>query len=115
VSLSERSKPDAPFAVSIASASAEGGATIVTLRGEADVLTLPEIVDALARVIADYDGPVIVDLAQTDFIDTGTMRAFARAGQFLDNRGRTLTLRSPSKMAARMLDVLDLAHLLAPR
>lgn len=104
----------APTAPLVASVSADGTAAVVTLRGEADVLTLPVLVDVLARVIGDSDGPVVVDLAHTEFIDTGTVRALARAWQFLNDRGRTLVLRSPSRLTVRVLALLDLIHLIEP-
>jgi anti-anti-sigma factor len=97
-----------PLVVSVA---VDAEAAVVTLRGEADRSTLPVVVDALARAVAETDGPVIVDLAQTTFIDAGTLRAMARAADFLDRRGRTLVLRSPSRIARRIVDVLDLSCL----
>lgn len=109
--LAPRAVPPAPL---VASVSCDGTATIVTLRGEADVFTLPVVVAVLARVIADSYRPVIVDLADTDFMDTATARALGRAWQFLDGRGRTLALRSPSRVAARVLDLLGLSHLIEP-
>ena len=94
--------------------SAEGPAAVVALRGEADVATLPAIVDALAGVIADRDGNVIVDLTQTAFMDTAALRAVLRAREVLDGRGRELTLRSPSRIAGRLLGVFELSHLVSP-
>ena len=97
-----------------ASAHADGESTIVSLRGEADVFTLPVLLDVLNRVIADKHGPVIVDLADSDFIDTATVRALARAWRFLDDRGRVLTVRSPSAIAARLLTIFGLSHVVEP-
>ena len=94
--------------------SAEGPATVVALRGEADVATLPAIVDALAGVIADRDGNVIVDLAQTSFMDTAALRAVLKAREVLDGGKRELTLRSPSRIAGRLLAVFELSHLVSP-
>jgi anti-anti-sigma factor len=94
--------------------SAEDGATVVALRGEADIATLPAIVDALARVIADRDGNIIVDLAQTAFIDTAALRVVLRAREALDGSERELTLRSPSGIAGRLLTVFELTHLVSP-
>ena len=104
--------PPVPADLLVASVSVDGMDTVITLRGEADLFTLPVVVDVLARVIADSDGPVVVDLAGTDFIDTGTVRAIARAWEFLNNRGRVLTVRSPSRMAARVLELLGVSHLI---
>ena len=114
MALSELPQPTVPTAALVASVSADGTATVVTLRGEADLFTLPVVADVLARVIADSDGPVIVDLADTEFIDSGTVRALARAGQSLNDRGRTLTLRSPSSMAVQVVQLLGFSHLIEP-
>lgn len=89
----------------------EGSTTVVVLRGEADIATLPVVVEVLAGVIADHDGDVIVDLEQTAFIDTGALRAVLRARQILRGGGRELTLRSPSQIAGRLLEVFGLSFL----
>jgi anti-anti-sigma factor len=112
MTLTEIAQPTVDAAALVASVSADGTAAVITLRGEADVFTLPVVIDALVRVIADSDGPVIVDLAQTEFIDTCTVRALARASLDLDRRGRTLTLRRPSKIALRVLMLLGHSHLI---
>ena len=94
--------------------SAEGAATVLALRGEADIATLPVVVDALAHVIADQDGDVVVDLAQTDFMDTAALRAVLRARQVLHGGERQLTFRSPSRIAGRLLAVFGLSQLVSP-
>lgn len=91
-----------------------GTTSVVFLRGEADIATLPLVVEALAGVIADDVGDVIVDLEQATFIDTGALRAVLRARQVLLGGGRQLTLRSPSKIARRLLEVFGLSYLVAP-
>ena len=112
MTLTELARPIVPAGALVASVSADGMATILTLVGEADLFTLPVVVDVLARVIADSDGPIIVDLANIKFINSGSARVLARASQFLDDRGRTLTVRSPSRMAGRILGLLGLSHLI---
>lgn len=92
----------------------EGGSTVVVLRGEADVYTVQVVVDALARVISQRDGSIVVDLAQTTFIDTAALRAVLRAREVLAGGERQLTLRSPSRAAHRVLSVFGLSHLLIP-
>jgi anti-anti-sigma factor len=95
-----------------ASVSDDGVAAVVTLHGDADFANLAVLVDVLVRVIADHEGPIIVDLADTEFVDSGAVHALERARRFLDDRGRTLTLRSPSRVATQVLGLLDLTHLI---
>lgn len=94
--------------------SVEGATTVLSLRGEADIATVPAVIDALARVISDHDGDVVVDLAQTDFMDTAALRAVLRARQELQGGERQLTLRSPSRIAGRLLAVFGLCQLVRP-
>jgi anti-anti-sigma factor len=89
----------------------EGSSTIVVVRGHADVAAVPDLVDLLAWVSGKFDGPVVVDLAETEFIDAAAVRLLARARQFLGDHGRPLTLRSPSKQAARLLTLVGLSDL----
>jgi anti-sigma B factor antagonist len=98
----------------VVSASAEGSATVIAPRGDADVATVAVLVDILAQVIADHHGPVIIDLTGTTFIDTATVRALERARQFLGDHGRQLTFRSPSRSAARVLALFGLSDLVEP-
>lgn len=95
------------------SVSAEGATTVVALRGEADVATLPALVGAFARLIADGEGDVVVDLAQLEFMDTATIRAVVRARAVLAGDGRQLTIRSPSRIAGRVLAVFGLTQLVS--
>jgi anti-anti-sigma factor len=92
----------------------DGDVTVVVLAGEADRATLHVMQEALADVTADRDGDVVVDLAHTEFIDTAALRVVLRARETLDAAGRQLTLRSPSRSAARLLGVFGLGHLAGP-
>ena len=100
-----------PIAGLTATVSREGAVTVVALRGEADRATLHVAVDALSDVISDGDGDVVVDLAQMEFIDSAALRALLRAQATLEGSGRHLTLRSPSRIAARLLGVFGLEHM----
>ena len=79
MTLTQLAQSTRPADALVASLAAEGSSTVVALRGEADLFTLPVLVDVLARVTADHDGPVIIDLAGSPFIDTGGIRTVARA------------------------------------
>lgn len=92
----------------------DGAATVVAIRGEADYANVHILRDALAEVIADRPGDVVVDLAQTEFMDVGVLRAILRAREALGGTGRHLTLRSPSRSAERLLRIAGLGHLATP-
>jgi len=94
--------------------SAEGANTVVALGGEADVATLPALVGAFARIIADCEGDVVVDLAQIEFMDTAALRSVLEARAVLAGDGRQLMFRSPSRIAERVLAVFGLTHLVGP-
>ncbi len=89
----------------------EGPSTVIVARGEVDVASVPDLVDMLAWVFGKFDGPVVVDLAETDFVDTAAIRVLARARQFLGDYGRPLTLRSPPRQADRLLRLVGLSDL----
>ncbi|MHB1446275.1 MAG: STAS domain-containing protein [Acidimicrobiales bacterium] len=92
----------------------EGPATVVALQGEADVVTLALVKTTLDRVARDYAGPVVIELAETTFIDSATIRAVTDTGRALDTQGRLLTVRSPSPTALRLLELFAISNLAMP-
>ena len=106
--------PTHPVAGLAATVFADGAVTVVALRGEADCATLHVVRDALSEVIAGGNGDIVVDLAQTEFMDTAALRAVLQARESLEGTGRELTLRSPSRSAGRLLGVFGLGHLAGP-
>jgi anti-anti-sigma regulatory factor len=67
---------------------AEGTRIVVVLRGEAD-LSSPMLYETLPRVVALKDQDVVIDLADADLVDTGTVRAFALCQQLLNRQDRS--------------------------
>ena len=86
----------------------EGARTVIVLRGEADISTRRLLSQSLARVVASGAGDVVIDLAETTFIDTAAGRVLATGQQLLDRDGRKLMFRSPSRLAARVLHLFGL-------
>jgi anti-anti-sigma factor len=91
-----------------ASAHAEGAHTAVVLRGEADYATTHALADVLSWVTAWRADDVVVDLADLTFIDTATVEVLAQCQRLLEQRGRTMTFRQPSSLAARLLQTCAL-------
>ena len=92
----------------------EGSTTVIVVGGELDASSVPTLMDVLIGVIADREGDVAVDLCHAGFIDSAAARALGRAAQFLAERDRRLTVRSPSRIAIRVLTLHDLAALVEP-
>ncbi|MDQ1376881.1 MAG: hypothetical protein QOE15_1054 [Acidimicrobiaceae bacterium] len=99
-------------ALTISPERTEGNDILVVLLGEADLSSRYALSDTLSRVIASGDADVVIDLAQAQFLDSATARVLAECQTLLDRRGRKLTLRSPSKLAARVLDMFGLTGLI---
>jgi anti-anti-sigma factor len=88
---------------------------VVWVGGEQDVSTVTALSEALARAIAIDQAEVIVDLRAVTFMDAATAGAIVGANELLRARWRDLTVRSPSRSAARLLELCGLTDLLAPR
>jgi len=90
----------------------DGTGTLVIVRGEADFSSATVLSEALSRVIVRRCGDVVIDLAKLEFIDSASVRVLTACKRILDREGRRLTLRSPSRVAARALDVFALSGLI---
>jgi anti-anti-sigma factor len=92
----------------------DGDRTVVWLDGEHDIATVLLLSDTLAKAIALDDVDVVVDLSEVEFIDAATIGVLLKGWSFLQGRSRTLTLRSPSRCAARIIDICGLNSLIEP-
>jgi len=104
--------PRGQFVRTIPQMHAEGTRCVITLRGDADISTRRDLCDVLSRVTADGSGDVVIDLAEVTFIDTAIVRALATAQQLLHRQDRILTLRSPPRLAIRVLNVFGMTDLI---
>ena len=68
----------------------------------------------MARAIAFDDTDLVIDLSEVTFMDAATVAVMVRAEAFLRDRSRSLTFRSPSTHARRVLGVGGLAELVDP-
>ncbi len=94
--------------------SRDGDRTVVRLDGEHDVATVFVLADTLARAISVDDADLIVDLSGVTFISAATIGVLICGRNILRRQSRSLTLRSPSRCARRVLDVCGLAGLVDP-
>lgn len=92
--------------------SREGDRTVVWLDGECDIATVFVLDEALTKAISDDRSDLIVDLSGVTFIGTVTIDALIKARNFLRRQSRSLTVRSPSRCARRLLTVSWYADLI---
>ncbi len=81
----------------------------VQVTGEVDLETSAALRSALLDLANDGAQLVTVDLAETDFIDSTGLHALVVAMKQLREHGGDLVLRSPSRNAARVLELSGLA------
>jgi anti-anti-sigma factor len=88
---------------------------VVCLRGEHDLSTVDELSATMARGIALGEADLVVDLSRVEFMDAATINAVLWAQDLLRAQDRSLTVRSPSRCARRVLELCDLSDLIDPR
>jgi anti-anti-sigma factor len=87
--------------------------TVVWLRGEHDISTASALSETLNRAIA-LDCDVVADLSAVAFMDAATVSVILRTRESLHRRSRSLTVRSPSRCARRLLELCGLGDLIGP-
>jgi anti-anti-sigma factor len=85
-------------------------AAVVTLRGEHDIATAPEI----KTVIGSIAGSVLVDLTDCAFIDSSVIGALISTSQELEREGHFLELLAPpeNKRIVRTLEIVQMSSLI---
>ncbi|GAC1315723.1 MAG: anti-sigma factor antagonist BldG [Acidimicrobiales bacterium] len=81
----------------------EGDEVVITLGGELDISTAPELWAAIDRALANDHVTLVLDLSQLGFVDSTGLGVFVRAGKELRAKGGTLVLRSPGERVAKLL------------
>ncbi|TML84838.1 MAG: STAS domain-containing protein [Actinobacteria bacterium] len=104
--MTARSLPDfEPFAARVAS---DNGPLVIQARGELDLGTAPRLWDALAGVLDDNHGELVIDLEGVSFMDAQGIKILVRALKHVETNGGKLVLRSPQPPARRVLELTGL-------
>ena len=89
---------------------ARPGITTIVVKGELDLVTMPYLATRLTLAIRDRPGRLVFDLSETHFIDCGSARLIAGAGQRLPGGGRPV-IRRPGPGVRRVFELTGLdAH-----
>jgi anti-anti-sigma factor len=98
----------APFEVKVGDI--EHGVRTISVRGELDLSTAPELEGPLQQALDNDEGSVLIDLAQCEFIDSTGIALIVRAWQRLDSgeNGRSLVICSQNEQVRRVLEITGL-------
>ena len=83
---------------------ARPGTTTIVVRGELDLVTMPVLAARLALALRDRPGRLVFDLSGTRFMDCGSARLIAAAGQWLPGGARPV-IRCPTPGVRRVLEL----------
>jgi anti-sigma B factor antagonist len=86
----------------------EGADVVLTVSGELDLSSAPELERALAESGAGRAQRVVIDLAQLTFMDSTGVSVLVRAKQEADAAGRVLAVRHPNGQVRRLLELVGL-------
>jgi len=98
----------APFEVKVGPL--EEGVRAISVRGELDLSTAPELEAPLEEALDSGEGSVLVDLSQCEFIDSTGIALIVRAWQRLDSggNGRALVICTGNEQVRRVLEITGL-------
>ena len=85
-------------------------AAVVSVAGELDLTTAPELLQALTRLVDDGRRYLIVDLARLEFCDSSGLSVLVRVKNRLDEVGGEVALAAPTPIVERVLEVSGLAE-----
>ena len=83
------------------------GSTTIVVSGELDLVTMPFLAEQLTLVSRNRPGRLVFDLAGTSFMDCGSARLIAAAGQWLPD-GQRPVIRRPGPGVRRILQLTGL-------
>jgi anti-sigma B factor antagonist len=87
-----------------------GEPVVVTVRGEVDLATAPELESCLHRAFGDAPDGVVLDLDGLTFIDSSGLRVLVALAKDARSRDASLTLRNVPRHAQRVLDLTGLSE-----
>jgi anti-anti-sigma factor len=98
----------APFEVKVGDP--EQGVQAISVRGELDLSTAPELEGPLEQTLENGKGSVLIDLTGCEFIDSTGIALIVRAWQRLQSgeNGRALVICSQNDQVRRVLEITGL-------
>jgi anti-sigma B factor antagonist len=86
----------------------EGG--VLTLEGELDLETAPEVDRQLDRIHASQVKRVLIDLSGVTFMDSTGLTSIVRASRFAESNGHRLVLRQGPRQVQRLFELTGIEN-----
>jgi anti-anti-sigma factor len=98
----------APFEVQVGEL--EQGVRSISVRGELDLNTAPDLEGPLNEALESDEGSVLIDLSECEFIDSTGIALIVRAWQRLESgeNGRALVICTHNDQVRRVLEITGL-------
>ena len=90
------------------------GATVVTLHGELDILTVEELRGLMDAALGERTRHVVVDLTDVPFVDILSLSVILASADAMRERGDALTVAGASGAVRRICALLNATDVLAP-
>lgn len=110
-SCASEAAPTSPDVPSVAAVESEGSERVVTVWGEVDICTAPQLRACLDEVTDSPQPRVVVDVGDVQFIDSSGIAVLAAAVKRLRPAGRHLVVRRPSRHMTKLLDMTGMRNL----
>jgi anti-anti-sigma factor len=98
-----------PAQLKIEHSSAPDGVRTLSIAGELDIATTPQLERQVDRAIAEGAQTIVIDLAGLGFIDSTGLRMFLRLNERAGSDGWRLTMVRPSEQVKKILHVTGTA------
>jgi anti-anti-sigma factor len=105
-------RPPHPFSATKAE---RDGESLVTLSGELDMATAPDLATVLASLMGQGPDQVILDLSALSFIDSSGIAVLVASQHKMIEHGRHLTLHGARPHAMKVFEIAGLVEFLNVR
>lgn len=85
---------------------------LLRMRGDHDLSTVEVVSTGLALAIDATEGDVVIDLGGVSFMDASTVGCLARGEALLQKCDRSLSVRRPSAIQRKLLEICQLTYLI---
>ena len=82
-----------------------GSACLVTLTGEVDVYTAPELRKRLIEAVDTGSGSLVVDMSAVDFIDSSGLGVLVSILKRVSEQGQTMTIVSDREIVLKVFNI----------